>query len=175
MILLGARPGHGKTLLGLELVTRAKTVGRTGFFFTFDFNERDVAESLSNLGFDQSPDSNAVIVDTSDEISADHIISRLDQSEGRALVVIDYLQLLDQRRTNPSLESQAKSLRAYTKDTGAICVLISQIDRSFDMSGKSMPDVSDVSDVRLPNPLDLSIFDRACFLNDGAVHLGAAA
>ena len=172
MILLGARPGHGKTLLGLELVAQAETLGSTGFFFTLEYHERDVATRLSTLGFDHSSDVNSVIVDTSDEISAEHIINRLEQFNGRAVVVVDYLQLLDQKRTHPSLDNQIKSLKAYVKDKSAICVVISQIDRSFDLSGRSMPDVSDI---RLPNPLDLSAFDKTCFLSNGEVQLKAAA
>ena len=43
-------------------------------------------------------------------------------------------------------------------------VLISQIDRSYDPSKKPFPGLDDV---RLPNPLDLKLFDKACFVHDG--------
>lgn len=42
-------------------------------------------------------------------------------------------------------------------------VQISQIDRSFDTAGLPMPSLEHV---RLPNPLDLSLFDKAWFIND---------
>jgi len=38
MVLIGARPGHGKTLLGLELAALAELIDRTGYFFTLDYN-----------------------------------------------------------------------------------------------------------------------------------------
>ncbi len=171
MILLGARPGHGKTLLGLELVALAATRGRTGFFFTLDFHERDVATRFSDLGVDLSSDESAVIVDTSDEVSADHIVDRLKEFDGQAVVVIDYLQLLDQKRTNPSLDRQINALRTQVKENGTVCVVISQIDRSFDLSGRSMPGMSDI---RLPNPLKLSAFDKFCFMNNGEFRMAAA-
>jgi len=38
------------------------------------------------------------------------------------------------------------------------------IDRAFEMSGKPLPDLSDI---RLPNPVDLGRFTRTCFLHDG--------
>ncbi|WP_253276864.1 hypothetical protein [Ruegeria sp. 6PALISEP08] len=50
--------------------------------------------------------------------------------------------------------------------------MISQFDRSFDLSDKTMPDLSDV---RLPNPLDLSAFDKACFLHNGEIQMDQAA
>lgn len=47
-----------------------------------------------------------MIVDTSDEVSADYVISRLEHFGEPVVAVIDYLQPLDQKRTNPSLDDQ---------------------------------------------------------------------
>lgn len=172
LVLLGARPGQGKTLLGLELASKAATVNRKGFFFTLDYHVRDVADRFADLGIDQMSAQKTVDVDTSDEISADYVISRLKRFDKPVMAVIDYLQLLDQRRTNPTLQDQITSLRSYVKATGAICVVISQVNRSFDLSDKPMPDLSDV---RLPNPLDLSAFDKVCFLHNGKLQVDQAA
>jgi hypothetical protein len=46
--------------------------------------------------------------------------------------------------------------------------IISQIDRRYDPGAKPMPGIEDI---RLPNPLDLALFSRACFLSDGQVRL----
>ena len=81
LMLLGARPGHGKTRFEL---------------------------------------------DDSDDVCADRIIRRLGSAPPGAVVVVDYLQILDHKRENPAL-----------------------------------------ADVRLPNPLDLTLFQKACFINDG--------
>ncbi|MEM6666989.1 MAG: DNA helicase [Pseudomonadota bacterium] len=170
LVLLGARPGHGKTRLGLEMAAQAAKGGRTAYFFTLDYHEGQVSEQLSSISDHRPSDMSAVIVDTSDEVCADYIIRRLDQRDGPAFVVVDYLQVLDQRRANPPVDEQISSLKAYVSDRDIICAVISQIDRSFDLSGKIMPDITDV---RLPNPLDLSAFDRTCFLNDGKVILGS--
>lgn len=172
LALIGARPGHGKTLLGLELVAKASQLRRTGYFFTLDYHARDIADLCATMGFDVRALGKTVVVDTSDDVSAHYVISRLRAEARPALIVIDYLQLLDQKRTNPSLDDQIKSLQQHAHDTGAICVLISQIDRAFDLANRSMPDISDV---RLPNPLDLSVFRKRIFLHDGKIQIDQAA
>ncbi|RUU73632.1 DNA helicase, partial [Mesorhizobium sp. M7A.T.Ca.TU.009.01.3.1] len=42
---------------------------------------------------------------------------------------------------------------------------------SYDPAKKPCPDIGDV---RLPNPLDLSLFDKTCFLNKGEIRFHAA-
>ncbi|MEL6573272.1 MAG: DNA helicase, partial [Pseudomonadota bacterium] len=157
--LLGARPGQGKTLLGLSLAAAAGRVARKGFFFTLDYTVRDVTDRLAHLGADAT----ALHLDTSDGICADYVMTQVSQTHA-AVAVIDYMQLLDQKRSHPSLQSQVATLRTFAKQSGAIFVLISQIDRRFDLRDDTVPGLADV---RLPNPLDLALFDQACFLHDG--------
>ena len=109
--------------------------------------------------------------DNSDDISADYIVGRLESAPRGTLVVVDYLQLLDQKRENPELNIQVRRLESFARSRGLIFVFISQIDRSYDPSTKPCPDLEDV---RLPNPLDLTLFSKTCFLNDGRVQFRAA-
>lgn len=162
--LIAARPGQGKTLLGLDLAASATRLDRTGFFFTLDFHHRAVADHLATLGHG-APGAQPVI-DTSDDICADHIITRLSAQPDPALVVIDYLQLLDQTRSNPGLQEQMDALHTYVTRSAAICLVISQIDRRFDLGDKPMPDLGDI---RRPNPLDLSVFNKVFFLHNGTL------
>jgi hypothetical protein len=69
------------------------------------------------------------------------------------------------------LAAQIRALKSFARDRGLIMVFISQIDRSYDPSKKSCPDIGDV---RLPNPLDLELFDKTCFLNNGEVRFQEA-
>ena len=85
-----------------------------------------------------------------------------------SLAAIDYLQLLAQKRSHPDLAIQVAQLREGARRQGLIVVAVSQIDRAFDLSGRSMPGLPDV---RLPNPADLSCFTATCFLQDGRVDI----
>ncbi|KLN60817.1 DNA helicase [Kiloniella spongiae] len=170
LILLGARPGHGKTLMGLQLVAETVKSGHRSIFFTLDYNKKDALERIEAFGENDLITDNNLEIDTSDEISADYIIEKIKSGTAPKLVVIDYLQLLDQKRTNPDLLTQIQSLKDYAKETGAIFVLISQIDRSFELSQKQLPELSDI---RLPNPLDLTLFDKSCFLNKDVVQVNS--
>lgn len=168
LVLLGARPGHGKTLMGLELAIEVIRTDRPAFFFTLEDNEGVVFDRLQMLGTDRKMVEDKLTVDTSDDICADHIIDRIGHGSSGAVAIIDYLQLLDQRRRNPELDVQIKALRTFAGATGSIIVALSQIDRAFETTGRSIPGMEDI---RLPNPLDISLFTKACFMHGGEAHL----
>ncbi|CAN5243562.1 DNA helicase [soil metagenome] len=168
LVLLGARPGHGKTLIGLELAIAAVRTDRPAFFFTLEDNEGVVFDRLRMLGTGTKMLEDRLTVDTSDDICADHIIDRIGHASTGAVAIIDYLQLLDQRRRHPELDVQIKALKAFAAATGAIIVALSQIDRAFETTGRSIPGREDI---RLPNPLDLSLFTKACFIHGGEARL----
>jgi len=168
MVLLGARPGHGKTAMSLDLIAEAIKAGRRGVFFTLEYNGSDVLKLLDRSDGDAAIFDENFIFDNSDNIRADHIIKRLNSAPRGTVVVVDYLQLLDQKRENPDLMTQVRGLKKFAAERGLIIVFISQIDRSYDASKRPTPTLEDV---RLPNPLDLSLFDKACFVHDGKIRI----
>lgn len=168
LILIAARPRQGKTVLGLELLREAVRAGGSGALFTLESTKPDMLANLGSGAVDEGAIAARVLVDTSDEISADYIIEQLVGSDRGTVVVIDYLQLLDQRRSNPDLSHQVVSLRDFTRKRGLITVCLSQIDRQFELSNRRMPMRSDV---RLPNPVDLELFTALWFLHEGRIEI----
>jgi len=168
LVLVGARPGQGKTLLSIGLAIEAMKRGTSAAFFTLDFTRADVARCFAKLKRDINDFADLFVLDDSEEIRADYVVSRMASAPPKTLVVIDYLQLLDHRRDNPSLMDQMQELRRFATERQMIVVCLSQISRGYEAASKPYPDLTDV---RLPNPLDLSLFDKACFLSNGELRL----
>lgn len=163
LLLLGARPGHGKTLGALTLLASALRRGLPCWFFSLENDPPNLVALLESLGERSSAGSKALIFDHSDNICAQYIMARAAGSiRAKSVVVIDYLQLLDQRRDSPTLQEQVALLRDFAQRTACIIVFISQIHSSFDSKAQRLPSALDV---RLPNPLDLSVFHKHLFLN----------
>jgi len=171
LVLVGARPGQGKTLLALELAAEAAKSGGQGMFFTLEYTDKDVLDRLRAIGREPAELGDRFGFDCSDRISAAYIIDEMATAPRGTLVVVDYLQLLDQRRENPPLAEQVRALKAFAEARGLVIVFISQIDRSYDPAEKPYPDARDI---RLPNPVDLELFSKSWFLNNGEISLQAA-
>lgn len=168
LILLAARPRQGKTALGLELVVEALKAGRAASFFTLECTEQGVRAWLAKAELDERAVRSRLQIDTTDDITAAHIIRTLGASGRGTLVVVDYLQLLDRRRRDPELGEQLSSLRAFTLERGLITVCLSQVNRAFELSARAVPTFSDV---HLPNPLNRELFTKGCFLHEGRMRL----
>ncbi|KRE08587.1 DNA helicase [Bosea sp. Root670] len=172
LVLMAGRPGQGKTLASLALLAEAMRAGRRGIFLTLEYTPADVLSRLRAINIEPREFADRFDCDCSDAISADYIVAALGNAPRGTVAVIDYLQLLDQRRDTPELALQVKALKAFARARGLILVFISQIDRSYAASGKPFPEIADV---RLPNPLDLALFDKTCFVNRGEARFQAAA
>jgi replicative DNA helicase len=166
LVLIAARPGQGKTLLSVGLAIEAMKAGNSAVFFSLEYTEKDIAGRFSAVGSEITKFGGLFGFDGSNAISAAYIIEKLTYARHGSVAVIDYLQLLDQRRETPDLMAQVRALKLFAGEKGLILVFISQVDRSFDLSAKPCPDIADI---RLPNPLDTSLFSKTCFLHDREV------
>ncbi len=166
LVLLAARPRQGKTRIGLQLLVDAVRAGRRAVFFTLEFTEAQVLALLAEIGAgDDLPE---IVAD--DAIDAASIRAYLADALASTVAVVDYLQVLDQRRDTPVLAEQVSDLRAFAKETGVILAFISQVDRTFDSAAGTLPRPADL---RLPNPVPLDLFDKACFTHDGKTQVQA--
>lgn len=169
LLLLASRPGQGKTLLAAGLAIEALTRGHGAAFFSLEETVAGVARCFARQGRRIEAFGSRLVIDCSDRICADHIAERLAAVPPGTLVVVDYLQLLDQPRERPPVAQQVARLRAFAEARGAIIVCLSQVRRDFEPSGaRPCPGLADV---RLPNPLDLALFTKACFLHDGRLQV----
>jgi replicative DNA helicase len=168
MLLLAGHPGHGKTKLGLQLLLDAVQAKKDAVFFTLDFTEEQARKHIHSLRCDVSDSRDRLDIVTSDEICAEYIINHLYGAKRGTLVVVDYLQILDQQRSKPAVAEQVLALSAFAQITGVVFAFIAQIDRSFETSSKRLPDIGDI---RMPNLVDLGLFAKACFVHNGEAQL----
>ncbi|ABC29769.1 Replicative DNA helicase [Hahella chejuensis KCTC 2396] len=169
LLLIGARPGLGKTTMALQLLLQAIKQGRQCFFFSLEYSKKALIEKLTALDQQFELNQPLLALDISDEISADYIINQTKErvTEG-SLIAVDYLQLLDQNRNKPPLQQQIEDLKSYARAKKCILVFISQIDRRFDEGERAIPTIKDV---RLPNPLDMNLFNKSVFVKSGQIYI----
>lgn len=166
LVLLAARPGQGKTIVGLQTLVDARRADRPAILFTLVLTEEEARRRLVEMSNPKLAKS--VEVETSDEIDADFIVSALAGAAPGTVAVIDYLQLLDERRSKPPLSDQIDKLRKFAASKMSVLIFLSQVDRSFDPTQRKVPDMADV---RLPNPVPMAAFNKRLFLHDGEVRL----
>jgi replicative DNA helicase len=171
LLLLGSRPGQGKTLVSIGLAVEAMTRGHRAAFFTLEYTAAEVEKLFAMAGRSMDDFKGKWRLDTSEDISANHIAEHITGEPPGTLVVVDYLQLLDQRRDKPNLDEQVRDLKALALKSQSIVVCLSQIAREYTLTSRAFPSLEDV---RMPNPMDLSIFDKSCFIQDGKMQLHEA-
>lgn len=168
LLALAARPGEGKTVLGLEILAEAARKGRPAVFFSSECTEAAIRNSIRESGIDLSAVANPPAFDLADCVSARHVITKLRSFPAETLAVIDYLQVMDQLRSEAPLGEQVSALKAFAVEHKSTIVLLSQVHRSFEQTTKDLPDFKDL---RTSNPLDLCLFDLGCFLHGGQLVL----
>lgn len=167
MVLVGARPKLGKTILTAGLLAEGEMTGERGYIFTLA-DRLEEAEQRIKQHLEQhleasikSVEGNRVKIDCSDDICADYIIEKLQSVESGSLVIVDYLQLLSEDRRHPSLQYQIEKLAEFARSSGCIILILAQLDREVDARPTQLPSVEDI---RLRNPLDTQLFNKVLFL-----------
>lgn len=163
LVLIGARPGTGKTSFTIGFFIQAiQRKLAMNYFFTLSEVKKGVVGRMEM--YDKSIDrfDQFFSLNYSNKINADYIIKSTEEGISRgSLIVVDYLQLLDEKRVNPPLQKQIEELKKYAREKGCIIIFISQLDREVENRSNKEPSIDDV---RLPNPLDLSLMNKIILL-----------
>jgi replicative DNA helicase len=69
--------------------------------------------------------------------------------------------MLDEKRINPTLQDQVETLKNYAKEKSCIIIFIAQLQRDVESRVDKKPTIDDI---RLPNPLDLKLFNKLLLL-----------
>lgn len=161
LALVAARPQLGKTRLAVKMMLDlAQANTSSAYAFSLDFTQGQMQACVNSMA--TSDESLDVSIDCSDEICAQYIESQL-AAKLRAgdIVLIDYLQRLDEKRSLPPLQDQVEQLKQLAQTHQAIVIFICQLDRHHQAL---MPQLTDI---RLPNPLDLNLFNKVMILSEG--------
>jgi replicative DNA helicase len=163
LVLIGARPGIGKTSFSIGLLVQAiQNKKAKNFYFTLSEVHKDLAGRIATYDESIGHHNPFLGYSYSNDIQASYIIKNTESevSEG-SLIVIDYLQLLDERRVNDPLQGQVEQLKEYAKKTGCIIIFISQLMREIENRTSLKPSLNDI---RLPNPLNLNLINKVILL-----------
>lgn len=164
LILIGARPGQGKTIftLGLFVKVLQKSIV-PNYIFTLCETPNDIINRIKAYDKTIRHDGKIFILNYSNDICADYIINLTSPSikEG-SIIVIDYLQLLEEKRINSPIQDQLESLKTYAKEKKCKILFISQIKREVEYQTDQTPTLADI---RMPNPFDLNVMNKIIFLH----------
>ena len=174
MVLVGARPGVGKTSFTMNIATQAaRTLGKTVCVFSLEMSaeqlvlrmmssEAKVNNMLFRSGKLQEDDWKKValavntlsecdvLIDDTAGMSVTMMKSRLRRVKNLGLVVIDYLQLM-QEETRTDNRAQAvgeisRGIKLMAKEFGVPVLTCAQLNRAVEARKEGVPQLSDLRD-----------------------------
>jgi replicative DNA helicase len=176
-IVVGARPAMGKSTFALD-IARAASIkhGKTSAFFSLEMSRKEITQRLFSAEASvalhhirsgtvtekdqqrlarRTPDIQAapLLVDDSPNLSFMEIRSkarRIAQQRGLDLIVVDYLQLMQNGGSRRAESRQqevsdiSRSLKLLAKELGIPIVALSQLNRGPEQRTEKRPQVSDL-------------------------------
>lgn len=174
MVLVGARPGVGKTSFTMNIATRAsKVLGKTVCVFSLEMsaeqlvmrmvsNEAKIDNTLLRSGKLQQEHWNSlavaantlsqcnILIDDTAGMSVTMMKSRLRRIKNLGLVVIDYLQLMHGESHNDNRAQEvgeiSRGIKLMAKEFGVPVLTCAQLNRAVEARKEGVPQLSDLRD-----------------------------
>lgn len=182
MVIMAARPGHGKTCVGLQSAYGAASqgnpvlviseemsriaLGKRVLQYATGSSEEDwksqpgmIAEDIEKHFFDMAPIYVVESCGTMERAAA--AIRQHVEEHGVKLVLVDYGQLLQSRGANKYEQTSATSvaLRQITNELKITSIVLAQLNRAVDGRDKAIPRMGDLRDSgQLEQDADVIIF-----------------
>jgi replicative DNA helicase len=172
MTIIAARPGMGKTVLGIDIAMNIAERGQCAAFFSLEMPEEQLmmrimarntgiplhrlrSRSLSHeewIQLDTPPNVTNLWIDDTAQITPMELagkVASLKAKHGLDLVVVDYLQIMrgnGERFSNREAEisSISRDLKAIAKQQKVHIIALAQLNREADKRTKPEPKLSDL-------------------------------
>ena len=157
LVLIGGRPGMGKTSFALNLATHIAQQEKNVLYFNFN-DKADYFDSRFMTVFARNKIKKTLPVHFYRDFfpSLESIYKTIrDFSDGIAAIVIDYLQMIEGEKRSLMLQR----LKEIAKEFDAPVIILSQLTRAPENRKDKHPHLNDVRDYK-----DLSAVDKILFL-----------
>lgn len=177
LVILAARPGVGKTSFALNMAVNAAKSGAAVAFFSLEMSSGQLVQrilcaearvSLSKIRAGQISEGDwGAIADATNSLSKLELFiddspglsilearakarRELRRTEGKGLIIVDYLQLMQPPQTrrdgNRAVEvgEISRGLKVLAKEMDMPVIALSQLSRAVEMRGKKRPMLSDL-------------------------------
>jgi replicative DNA helicase len=156
LIILAGRPSMGKSALAFQIAERV-AMKETVAAFTLEMTSTEIAERALTYHESLIPIEQAVLhcmdikmrIDDSPAVSIGHIrlrARRIKRRYGLALIVVDYLQLMEAKGENreQQVASISRGLKAIAKELNVPVIAVAQINRGVEQRNDKRPLLSDL-------------------------------